>query len=193
MRSQNISYPSKNRLFYYIKFSTLILLSTYILGFVCVNIVGEIKELTNHVVGDRHWDSESFWQSPWGEAKVHKGIDIFAKRKSEILSPINGFVLSSTYSENGGYHLYIFGPKFRVYYFAHLNYKGKTAFSFVKKGQYIGLVGNSGNAISKPCHLHFSIFSLFPIVKHFNSNEPLGWLKMFYLDPSYSLKGNSDV
>ncbi|MFA6278140.1 MAG: M23 family metallopeptidase, partial [Pedobacter sp.] len=128
-----------------------------------------------------------YWHSPWGESKVHKGIDIFAPHKTEILSPITGFILSAGYSENGGNYLYILGPKLRTYYFAHLNTQEKHSFSFIKKGQHIGSVGNSGNAIGSPYHLHFSIFSLFPIVKYYTRKEPQGWMKMFYLDPVKSL------
>ncbi|MFA6277850.1 MAG: hypothetical protein WC622_13940, partial [Pedobacter sp.] len=68
-----------------------------------VNIVGQNKELIIPVLGAtiNSWDSKSYWHSPWGESKVHKGIDIFAPHKTEILSPITGFILSAGYSENG--------------------------------------------------------------------------------------------
>ncbi|MFD0939385.1 M23 family metallopeptidase [Pedobacter boryungensis] len=168
-------------------FLSLILLT--ICGVSYVNIIGQKKELFIPVVGAniKSWDSKSYWCTPWGKSKVHKGIDIFAKHKTEILSPINGFILSAGYSENGGNYLYILGPKLRIYYFAHLNTQEKHSFSFIKKRQHIGIVGNSGNAISSPYHLHFSIFSFFPIVKYYSGKESQGWMKMFYLDPVKSL------
>ena len=160
-----------------------------VFGIIYANLIGEKKELLIPVMGasQNNWDSKSYWNSPWGKSKVHKGIDIFAPHKTKIVSPINGFILSAGYSENGGNYLYVIDAKLRTYYFAHLNKQEKSSFSFIKKGQRIGLVGNSGNAIGSPYHLHFSIFSLFPIVKNYNSKEKFGWLKMFYLDPVKSL------
>jgi murein DD-endopeptidase MepM/ murein hydrolase activator NlpD len=181
--------PAKNikRIF---NFSAISFVAIIILGLGYVNIVGQNKELSIPVLDAsiNSWDSKSYWHSPWGKSKVHKGIDIFATRKTEIVSPINGLILSAGYSENGGNYLYILGPKLRTYYFAHLNKQEKSSFSFIKKGQCIGLVGNSGNAISSPPHLHFSIFSVFPVIKNYSGNVPFGWMKMFYLDPVKSFK-----
>lgn len=164
-------------------------ISLIVIGTLYVNMMSENDGIPIPVLGanSKSWDAKSYWYSPWGKSKVHKGIDIFAPQKTLIKSPINGIVLSSSYSENGGNYLYIIGPKFRVYYFAHLNTKGVSSLSFVKKGAQIGTVGNSGNAIGAPYHLHFSIFSLFPIIRNYSSKQALGWMKMFYLDPLKSL------
>ncbi len=88
------------------------------------------------------------------------------------------------FSGNGGNHIYILGPKFRIYYFAHLNSTNTTFLELVETHQHIGTIGNSGNAMSKPYHLHFSVFSLMPIFKSYGIGEPYGLLKMFYLDPN---------
>ncbi|MFI5450568.1 M23 family metallopeptidase [Pedobacter sp. UC225_61] len=172
-----------------IKLLSFALVLLIVSGISFVNIIRQSKELIIPVLGAtiNSWDCKSYWHSPWGKSIVHKGIDIFAPHKTEILSPITGFILSAGYSENGGNYLYIFGPKLRIYYFAHLNTSEKHSYTFINKGQRIGAVGNSGNAISSPYHLHFSIFSLFPIVKYYTTNEPKGWMKMFYLDPVKSL------
>ncbi|RZK58903.1 MAG: M23 family metallopeptidase [Pedobacter sp.] len=174
------------------RFSAIAIAATIILGITYVNLLGEKNELLIPVMGanENNWDSKSYWHSPWGKSKVHKGIDIFALRKTQIVSPINGFILSAGYSENGGNYLYVIDTKLRTYYFAHLNKQEKSSFSFIKKGQRVGLVGNSGNAIGSPPHLHFSIFSIFPIIKNYNNKEQLGWMKMFYLDPVKSFKIN---
>ena len=175
-----------------LKLATAVLLLFALTCLAYVNLVGQSRELSIPVLGAtvKSWDSNSFWHSPWGKSKIHKGIDIFAPHKTEVLSPINGFIISAGYSENGGNYLYILGPKLRTYYFAHLNTQEEHSFSFVKKGQRVGAVGNSGNAIGAPYHLHFSIFSLLPILKNYSRKEPSGWEKMFYLDPVKSLKAN---
>lgn len=175
-----------------IKVFAITFIAIIVIGISYVNIVGQTKELAIPVRGaaQASWDSKSYWHAPWGKSKVHKGIDIFAPQKTEVLSPVTGLILSAGYSENGGNYLYILGPKLRTYYFAHLNTQERSSFTFIKKGQRIGLVGNSGNAIGSPYHLHFSLYSIFPIIKNFSNKEPLGWMKMFYLDPVKSLITN---
>jgi murein DD-endopeptidase MepM/ murein hydrolase activator NlpD len=172
-----------------LKTTFLSFLLFFLLGTVYVNSANEKKDLVIPVVGAtrKNWDKTSYWHPSWGKSVVHKGIDIFALQKTKVLSPVSGLIISNGYSENGGNYLYILGPKLRVFYFAHLNEKGFNAFKLVKAGEQIGLVGNSGNAIGKPYHLHFSIFSLFPFFKNFSNNGEQRWLKLFYLDPNHSL------
>ncbi|WP_316785556.1 M23 family metallopeptidase [Pedobacter frigiditerrae] len=139
---------------------------TYIICTIVVNVIGVNRELIIPVkaASSKNWDLKSYWYYPWGVSGIHKGIDIFAPQRTPILSPVNGFITSSGYSNNGGNYVNIISADFRLYYFAHLNTSGISQFRFVKKGQQIGAVGNSGNAVSKPYHLHFSVFSFIPIL-----------------------------
>lgn len=130
------------------------------------------------------WSRYSYWQSPWGSSPVHKGIDLFADRHTPVLAPAPGWVLSSAYSNNGGNHLYILGAGWKVYYLAHLDSIYVKTNDLVKTGQVIGTVGNTGNASGKPCHLHYSIFSLLPHVWKYDEFAVLGYQKMFYLNPA---------
>jgi peptidoglycan LD-endopeptidase LytH len=41
------------------------------------------------------WNSKSFWFSPWGKSGVHKGIDIFAKEGTPVISACSGLVVST--------------------------------------------------------------------------------------------------
>src|SRR5215475_3869119 len=41
----------------------------------------------------RDWNPNSWWYEPWGESGVHKGIDIFAPKKTPVLAPISGVVI----------------------------------------------------------------------------------------------------
>ena len=158
----------------------------YLFFTIVINLIGEKKELIIPVKGatSKSWDLKSYWYYPWGVSGIHKGIDIFAPQKTPVFSPVNGFVSSAGYTKNGGYYTNVIGTDFRLYYFAHLNTSGINQFGFVNKGQQIGVVGNSGNAVSKPYHLHFSVFSLFPIIKFYSKKQHQGWMKMFYLDPN---------
>lgn len=159
--------------------------ATYLLVAIIINLLNDYKKLSIPVKNAtvKNWDSKSYWYPNWGKSELHKGIDIFALHKTPIISPINGLVIKSGFSNNGGNYVYILGPKLRIYYFAHLNETQAKKLSFIKKGQQIGTVGNTGNAINKPYHLHFSIFSLVPIIKYNDYSAKQGWKKMFYLSP----------
>lgn len=128
-------------------------------------------------------DPESFWYYPWGTSGVHKGIDIFCKKHAFIISPVSGFIISKNYGTISGNYIYIIGPQWRTYYFAHMDTTFVNAYTFIKRGEIIGRAGNTGNAAGKPVHLHFTIQTLFPYIWLYNSKDVEGWKKMFYLDP----------
>lgn len=49
----------------------------------------------------------------------------------------------------------------RIYYYAHLSkYLDFKTEDKIKQGQTIGYVGNTGNAVSTPSHLHFEIMEI---------------------------------
>lgn len=128
-------------------------------------------------------DSNSFWFYPWGLSGVHKGIDIFCEKGTNVISPINGIVYKANYGTIAGNYIYIIGPKWRTYYFAHLDTFFVKQNSYVSCGDIIGKVGNTGNAIYKPTHLHYSIETVIPYFWLYESNSFEGYKKMFYLNP----------
>ena len=132
-------------------------------------------------------DPESFWYYPWGESGVHKGIDIFCEKGTDILSPVSGVVIKKGYGSIAGNYIYIIGSKWRTYYFAHMDTTFANAYQYVSKGDIIGKVGNTGNAIYTPTHLHFSIETLFPYFWLYKKDEVEGWKKMFYLEPNKAI------
>jgi murein DD-endopeptidase MepM/ murein hydrolase activator NlpD len=140
-------------------------------------------------------DPESFWYYPWGESGVHKGVDIFCEKGTAILSPVSGFVISNNYGSIGGNYVYIIGAKWRTYYFAHMDTVFVNVCRFVKRGDIIGRVGNTGNVAGKPAHLHFAIETLFPYVWLYDSKAVEGWKKMYYLNPLKELNfpGNTEA
>ncbi len=130
-----------------------------------------------------NWDEETFWYYPWGQSIVHKGVDIFALAGTNVLSATEGVIVSVDKTGNGGNIIYILGPKWRLHYYAHLQSVEKQIFSFVSKGDVIGKVGNTGNAMNTPPHLHYSLQTLVPYPWRWDS-DVLGWKKMFYLNPT---------
>jgi murein DD-endopeptidase MepM/ murein hydrolase activator NlpD len=137
-------------------------------------------------------DSLSFWYSPWGESPMHKGIDMFTNKGNSIHSVKNGIVLDCGYGTIAGNYAYILSFDFKIYYYAHMEVCYIRRYQTVKKLQLIGLVGDSGNANGKPPHLHFSIFSIFPIIQKFDNDAIFGWKKMFYLNPDKYIKRQLD-
>ena len=128
------------------------------------------------------YNHQTFWHEGWGSSIVHKGVDIFAKKGTRINSSTLGIVLLTADIGKGGEFVFILGPKWRLHYYAHLDEIKTSAFSIVTQDTEIGTVGNTGNALTTPPHLHYSISTLIPYPWRID-DAPLGWLKMFYLNP----------
>ncbi|MCB9262035.1 MAG: M23 family metallopeptidase [Flavobacteriales bacterium] len=130
----------------------------------------------------KDYHSQSFWYYPWGKSVTHKGVDIFAKKGTNVHSATKGFVVYCGQVGLGGNMVLILGPKWRVHYYAHLNEIKTTSFRYVNQQSVIGTVGNSGNAVSKSPHLHYTISTPIPYIWR-KDNSVQGWKKMFYLNP----------
>ncbi|WP_179315257.1 M23 family metallopeptidase [Winogradskyella undariae] len=146
-----------------------------LLGIVTVLIIGflipqnlemPVKEATKS-----DYNSKSFWFYPWGKSVTHKGVDIFAKKGTEINSSTSGLVLYAGEINVGGKVVVVVGPKWRIHYYAHLNELNTSLFSFVSKESKIGTVGASGNAVGKSPHLHYSILTIIPYLWRMDSDK----------------------
>jgi peptidoglycan LD-endopeptidase LytH len=131
----------------------------------------------------KDWNANSFWFAPWGKSGVHKGIDIFAKKGTLVIASTSGLVVYTGNIDLGGNVVAVLGPKWRIYYYAHLHNINAKTWELAGKGDIIGNVGDSGNAKGKPPHLHYSVLSLIPYPWRF-SNETQGWKRMFFMSPS---------
>lgn len=142
------------------------------------------QNLKMPVVGadSNSYNHKTFWYEGWGTSIVHKGIDVFAKRGTRVNSATWGIVLLATEYGKGGKFVVVLGPKWRLHYYAHLDEIKTKPFSFVTQDTEIGTVGNTGNAITTPAHLHYGIGTLIPYLWRID-DAPLGWQKMFYLNP----------
>ena len=134
------------------------------------------------------WNPGSFWFEPWGESGVHKGIDIFARRRTAVIAASPGLVVYEGSVRLGGNVVVILGPRWRLHYYAHLELTTVIAGDVVHAGDRIGAVGTSGNAAGKSPHLHYAIATLLPYVSRYSSTATQGWKKMFYLDPDEELR-----
>ncbi len=113
------------------------------------------------VSGGNNKSIQSFWGVDRdGGARRHEGIDIFAKRNTPILAVADGTISRVQQTAIGGkviwQRLGIFGQSI---YYAHLDSQLVSAGQEVKKGEPIGLMGNTGNAKTTSPHLHFGIYT----------------------------------
>jgi len=135
----------------------------------------------------RDWNEKSFWFEPWGSSGVHKGIDIFGKKGQEVIATNDSFVISTGVLAKGGNFVLLLGPKLRLHYYSHLHSIDTKAFTFVKAGEKIATLGDSGNAKGKQPHVHYSITTIVPYPWRY-SEDTQGWKKIFYLNPDTYLK-----
>ncbi len=131
---------------------------------------------------NKSYNRESFWYYPWGRSVTHKGVDIFARKGTPVVSATPGLVLFTGDIKVGGNVVIVLGPKWRLHYYAHLDEINTTTFSWASGSETIGSVGDSGNAKGKQPHLHYSILTLVPYPWDIDGSKQ-GWKKMFYINP----------
>jgi murein DD-endopeptidase MepM/ murein hydrolase activator NlpD len=94
-----------------------------------------------------------------GGRRAHRGVDIFAPRGTPVLAATDGWVTRVETTRVGGNVIWVqplFG-NMRLYY-AHLHEQWVEPGDFVLAGQPLGAVGNTGNAVTTPPHLHFGVY-----------------------------------
>ncbi|HEX9160886.1 MAG TPA: M23 family metallopeptidase [Thermoanaerobaculia bacterium] len=112
------------------------------------------------VVGVTAGGLDDSWGAPRdGGERRHKGIDIFAPRGTSVVAVIEGIISYIGDQPKGGHCLWLTTESGTSFYYAHLDrwapglYEGME----VQTGDLLGFVGNTGNAITTPPHLHFGI------------------------------------
>ena len=112
------------------------------------------------VVGVRSRDLDDSWHAPRdGGDRQHTGIDIFATRGTELVAVADGIVSYIGEQPKGGRCLWLTTENGASFYYAHLDrwaaglYEGME----VQSGDLLGYVGNTGNALHTPSHLHFGV------------------------------------
>lgn len=91
-------------------------------------------------------------------ARKHEGIDIFADRGTPVTAVSDGTIRRVGNNTLGGKIIFLSGGGYS-YYYAHLDSQLVQTGQRVKVGDTLGLVGNTGNAITTAPHLHFGIYS----------------------------------
>lgn len=123
------------------------------------NYVGTLT-LIIPVVGVRSDQLMDTFADARSEGRVHDAIDIPAPAGTQVVAAADGEIIKLFQSERGGTTIYQLSPdKKLVFYYAHLQRYADDlmAGKFVKQGEVIGYVGDTGNAGAGNFHLHFSI------------------------------------
>ena len=123
------------------------------------SFVGTLK-LIIPVVGVRPDQLMDTFTEARSEGRVHDAIDIPAPAGTPVVAAADGEIIKLFQSERGGTTIYQLSPdKKLVFYYAHLQRyaDGLAAGKFVKQGEVIAYVGDTGNAGAGNFHLHFSI------------------------------------
>ena len=89
----------------------------------------------------------------------HHGDDLFAPLGTPVVALASGTVYSIGWEHLGGWRLWLRDRLGNEYYYAHLSGYALTRLHAqrVRAGQVLGFVGNTGDAITTPPHLHFEI------------------------------------
>jgi murein DD-endopeptidase MepM/ murein hydrolase activator NlpD len=124
-----------------------------------VGFVGTLK-LIVPVAGVQPDQLSDTFSDSRSEGRVHDAIDIPAPLGTPVLAAADGEIIKLFQSERGGTTIYQLSvDKKLVFYYAHLQHyaDGVTEHKFVRQGEIIAYVGDSGNAGAGNYHLHFSI------------------------------------
>lgn len=114
------------------------------------------------VVGKGNRDIHSFWGVDRdGGARRHEGVDVFAPRGTPIVAVSDGVVSRTRDQGRGGKQVWQRDGNLGVsIYYAHMDSIIATPGQRVRIGDTLGTVGNTGNAIHTPPHLHFGIYGM---------------------------------
>jgi len=90
----------------------------------------------------------------------HGGIDIFAPKGTPLVACVSGKIYRLGPTDTGGNRVTIKGDDNLHYYYAHMDKISPNLKlgDLVSVGDFLGTVGNTGNAKNTHPHLHFSIY-----------------------------------
>ena len=105
------------------------------------------------------WYEDSYGADREGGKRKHEGTDLFSKEGTPIISVGPGKIEQLGWNRLGGERVGIRGEDGNYYYYAHLQQIAAQLQigQKVTKGEYLGTMGHTGDAISTPDHLHFGI------------------------------------
>ncbi|MBI4429138.1 MAG: M23 family metallopeptidase [Ignavibacteriales bacterium] len=101
--------------------------------------------------------TEGYITRSYEPAQRHFGLDIAAKSGTLVNAAADGFVVFSGWTHDDGYLVMVSHSNGFLTFYKHNKSLLKALNTFVKRGEPIALLGNSGRTSSGP-HLHFEIW-----------------------------------
>jgi murein DD-endopeptidase MepM/ murein hydrolase activator NlpD len=97
--------------------------------------------------------------APRADTGWHQGNDLFAPTGTPVLAVADGRLSRVGVNTLGGNRLWLTDDAGNQFYYAHLSAYAPAALegARVRAGQVIAFVGNTGDAITTPPHLHFEV------------------------------------
>jgi murein DD-endopeptidase MepM/ murein hydrolase activator NlpD len=126
------------------------------------------------VAGVRPEQLRDTYNNARSEGRVHNAIDIMAAKGTPVIAAADGTVIRLFQSDKGGTTIYVRGTDNRtIYYYAHLDRyaDGLTENKFLRRGETIAYVGDTGNAGAGNYHLHFAIWMVEDPKRFWNGND----------------------
>ncbi|MBU1372384.1 MAG: peptidoglycan DD-metalloendopeptidase family protein [Bacteroidetes bacterium] len=94
---------------------------------------------------------------PFNSEKQHYGIDIATRRNENIKATLDGTVVFSNFTPETGYVIAIQHGNNLLSFYKHCSVLMKKVGSFVRAGEVIAVVGDTGEYSTGP-HLHFELW-----------------------------------
>jgi len=120
----------------------------------------KLANLIIPVAGGRPNDLHDTFYAARSGGRVHRAIDIMVPHGTPVLAAADGEIVRIGRNRLGGKIVYqLSDDKKLVFYYAHLDHyaNGLKVGDYVRQGNVIAYVGNTGNAGPGNYHLHFSI------------------------------------
>jgi len=89
--------------------------------------------------------------------KRHYGVDVVARRDEPIKAIADGTVLMSSWTQDSGNVIMVQHRNQLISFYKHNSMRTKAGGSFVKAGDILAIIGNSGEFTDGP-HLHFELW-----------------------------------
>ncbi len=132
-----------------------------------------------------------FGQPRGGGTRSHEGQDMMAPRGTPIVSPTEAIVIATGDGDSSGKYVYTANPGGETFRYMHLDkIANLDRGDKLKAGDYIGTVGDTGNAPDGAYHLHLEIRDednepLDPaerLTKDFTIKQKIGFLADLFVD-----------
>lgn len=105
------------------------------------------------------WYQDTFGADREGGVRRHEGADLFSPEGTLLVSVCSGQIEKLGWNRLGGERVGVRGEDGNYYYYAHLQSiePGLEVGHRIQKGDIIGKMGHTGDALTTPDHLHFGI------------------------------------